>query len=179
VNRDADEVKIWDLASGKPLCILKGHEAQFNRMVFSPDSQLLATTLNLGHSNHIWNVTTGRSLATLTHKNDSMAFSPDSKRFAWVDGKSSVKVSEIGSGKEVTLFFDSAPVWCLAFSPDGERLATALDANIKLWDARNGHELLSLSGDDHNARHLLFSADGRQLVSVTSVALKIGFSDSK
>jgi WD40 repeat protein len=53
----------------------------------------------------------------------------------------------------------------LVFSPDGKRIATSdLNAgSIKLWDAANGRELLTLKPNP-GRRTLAFSPDGHHLV---------------
>jgi WD40 repeat protein len=54
---------------------------------------------------------------------------------------------------------------CLAFSPDGRRLAAAQEAAITLWNATSGQELLSLRDHARDLIRLAFSADGQRLLS--------------
>ena len=61
-------------------------------------------------------------------------------------------------------------VSCVAFSPDGRRLAAAnggvrIPGEIRLWDAADGRELLCLPAHAAPVRGLSFSPDGRQLAS--------------
>ena len=61
-------------------------------------------------------------------------------------------------------------VSCVAFSPDGRRLASAnggvcTPGEIKLWDTANGRELLGLPAHATPVWGLAFSPDGRQLAS--------------
>ena len=74
------------------------------------------------------------------------------------------------SGKEViTLDGHSDVVRCIAFSPDGRRLASGcLDHTIKLWDVRTGHELITLRDHTDAVIALAFSPDGELLVSGSS-----------
>jgi WD40 repeat protein len=54
----------------------------------------------------------------------------------------------------------------VAFSPDGERLATASkDRTVKIWDLGNGHEILTYTGHADFVNALAFSPDGKQIAS--------------
>jgi tetratricopeptide (TPR) repeat protein len=56
----------------------------------------------------------------------------------------------------------------LAFSPDGERLATSSeDQTVKVWDATTGHEALVLRHHPDGVSSVAFSPDGRRLISFT------------
>jgi WD40 repeat protein/tetratricopeptide (TPR) repeat protein len=65
-----------------------------------------------------------------------------------------------------TLTGHSIDVVCLAFSPDGRRLATgSYDRTVKLWDVQTGQEVFTLIGHTSGVVSLAFSPDGRRLVS--------------
>jgi WD40 repeat protein len=56
----------------------------------------------------------------------------------------------------------------IAWSPDGERLATASgDGTVRIWDADRGSELAVLRGHDDWVRAVMWSPDGRRLVTAS------------
>ncbi|MBI4604582.1 MAG: WD40 repeat domain-containing protein [Planctomycetes bacterium] len=59
-----------------------------------------------------------------------------------------------------------ADVYCVRYSPDGTKIATAsFDRTIRIWDAASGKEVAGLAGHQGKVLSLAFSPDGRQLLS--------------
>src|SRR5207249_9586993 len=56
-----------------------------------------------------------------------------------------------------------APIWTLAFSPDGKVLAAGSYRQVQLWDASARTHLRTLSGPVGPVRCLAWSADGKHL----------------
>ena len=66
-------------------------------------------------------------------------------------------------------------VYSVAFSPDGETLATASDdSTLKLWNVDSQQELLSVRRLGGALRGLTFSPDGRLLVGGNSSTVQTG-----
>lgn len=96
----------------------------------------------------------------------ALTLSNDGTRIAFCRGKD-VAVLDAVTGKEVlTLPAQNREVTCVAFSPDGARLACGgLDSVTRLWDAASGAEIMSLRGHRSMVTSLAFAPHGEVLVS--------------
>jgi WD40 repeat protein len=80
----------------------------------------------------------------------------------WSDG--TIKVWDTTTGQQtLTLKGHTAWISSVAFSPDGNLLATAsLDGTVKVWDAATDQEALTLQGHADAVLSVAFSPDGRR-----------------
>jgi WD40 repeat protein len=128
----------------------------------------------------IWEVKTGREVLRLRehpHEVRGVAFHPDGKRLAAVCTNQTVVVWDLATGKVVWRRDEttadrmppygdwSTPIW-IAFSPDGERLATGRnDGTVSVWETRAYQEVFRLKSHFMPVRGVAFSPDGRRLAS--------------
>jgi len=78
-----------------------------------------------------------------------------------------VESTKIKDDREIrTLSGHSNPVWSVAFSPDGSKLASGSDdKTIKIWSVSDGSEIRTLSGHSSFVHSVAFSPDGTKLAS--------------
>jgi serine/threonine protein kinase len=177
-DRPAPELKVWDAQTGQELrkFTLNGDA---NYMFFSPDGQRLASGSDGEHKVRVWDTQTGQELFTLKGGGRRVVFSQDGKRLASSSEGSSepgreVRQWDARTGQELPTLKGGprSNFWPnLAFSPDGQRLASndSGDRTVKVWDTQTGQQLLSLK-HTINAGTLAFSPDGKRLLSASGFA---------
>jgi dipeptidyl aminopeptidase/acylaminoacyl peptidase len=161
---DDQTVKIWDSATGKELFARKGHFGNVNRVAFSPDGQRLASGSE-DNTVKIWDSASGKELFSLkghAHEVFGVAFSPDGQRLASGSWDQTVKIWDSATGKELFTLKHHADrfvtggimdrVNCVAFAPDGRRLASGSAGTVTIWetsvppeeqDRRAAHQLVA------------------------------------
>jgi WD40 repeat protein/DNA-binding SARP family transcriptional activator len=140
--------KVWDMANGRELFALAGHEGVTDGLAFSPDGRRLATGDSTGIVK-IWDAATGQELATLQHGGwvHGLAFSPDGRQLAAAGADGRLVVWDTESGATVLSLPTSSGLYDVAYMPDGERLVSVhQDGTTMLWDATSGRPLLTLAG---------------------------------
>jgi WD40 repeat protein len=76
------------------------------------------------------------------------------------------QTASLPAGAIARLRTGSNPFLCLAFSPDGKRLASGgYEKTIQIWDPASGKEIRKWTGPEGNIASLAFSPDGRLLAS--------------
>jgi eukaryotic-like serine/threonine-protein kinase len=163
--------RIWDVATGEELLVLKGHTKWINAVAFSPDGKRLATASG-DKTAKLWDAETGQEITTLIGHQarvNAVVFAPDGMRLFTASDDSLVKVWDTTSGREIASYSGHGRrVRSLAISPDGKRLATASEAGVKAWDAITGQEIVSLEGLGDYVNSVTFSPDGKLLAMASS-----------
>jgi len=182
-------IEIWDWNKGELLRVLEGssrilmpNSGDFGSgrvMMFLNDGKKLVAprtgvTERGAFIMSVWNVETGKEIATLpedphsvehTSTIFSVALSPDGTTLASASWDHSVRLWNLATGRRTDVLQGHLnEVWAVAFSPDGKWVASgAKDGGVNLWPIHAEKE------DDWIAgawRILEFSPDGRQLAAV-------------
>ena len=167
------EVKLWDAETGQEIRTFVVPTAAVFGVAFSPDSRWLASGCADGIV-RIWDTRDPASKARELEGHIGHGGTrgvPSGRptclgRWYWMSESGEVKIWDLSTGRVLDLRGHTGPVWGLACSPDGRRLATGSDdRTIKLWDTTTGEEVFTLRGHTAGVICVAFSPDGRRIAS--------------
>jgi eukaryotic-like serine/threonine-protein kinase len=157
---------VWDLAHGKQI---PGISAKVNGEAwdFSPDERYLAWA----ESNQaivVWDLQQGQESRRLDAGawGGYLAYSPDGRQLALgVSTPPQARIFDLASGAAVRTLPHPGDVRDVAWSADGQRLATASGSRVFVWNLVSGDPPLELTGHRHGAEWVRFSHAGDLLAS--------------
>jgi WD40 repeat protein len=142
------KICLWRVVDGKQVLTLQGHTGWIWAVTFSPDGKTLASC---SHDSliRLWDV-------------QSLDFEQSNpENLDTVGDSSHLPVTCLK-----TLRGHLNRVWTIAFSPDGQMLASGSDdQTIRLWNARDGNCLKVLQGHTSGVTSVRFSPNGQTLAS--------------
>jgi hypothetical protein len=161
-------VKLWTLPEGKEHLTLRGHTGPVWCVAYHPDGDLLAST-GVDRTVRLWDAGTGKEMRALrghTAGVIGLAFSPDGRSLASAGQDRTVRLWDTATGRETLVLAGPDAFWCVAFSPDGARLAGCAGDQVILWDLHTGQEVQVLRGPlTQRFFTVAFSPDGRRLAA--------------
>jgi COMPASS component SWD3 len=147
--------KIWDAESGAHFDTLVGHMAGVSCLAWAPDSDTLATGSD-DKAIRLWDRVTSDPAHACGHGTRSRA-------------STETRGGRTGKGP---LLGHHNYVYCLAFSPKGNILASgSYDEAVFLWDVRAGRLMRSLPAHSDPVSGIDFCRDGTLVVSCSTDGL--------
>jgi WD40 repeat protein len=159
-------VRIWDYATAKAGQALVGHTAALNMVLWSPDSQRVATA-GLDRKVRLWQAATGACLRVLP-ATGRLAWSPEGRRIAQCDGKLiQVWDAEANAPPRQAGRVADEDFTAVAWSADGKTLAAGSSrGRILLFHAETGAQVRSLAdAHEETVYTLTWLPDGTTLAS--------------
>jgi WD40 repeat protein len=188
--------RLWDIATGAETARLmwpklKDGAVEFERVGdasvarFHPDGRTLVTAgrgsqISNGDPLHpaIWGADRGQFISSLRREDSNsamddgrgpteLAVSADGQRLAIAYYDGLVRLLSSSGTPLKALRGHTKPVHALAFTPDGRRLVSASDdGTARVWDTRIGEEADFARGRWPEAKHVVYSPDGRTVAAV-------------
>jgi WD40 repeat protein/serine/threonine protein kinase len=188
-----EEVRLWNVATGRCLRTLEVHAGWMSSMAFSPDGRFALSgtyALNVSVDKEaplvlrLWDVSTGQCLRTF-EGHAPLALSPDGryalsgageKKVDCVFYLSRLRLWDLATGQCLRTFQGheeheeyEGTVHSVAFSPDGRFILAGSGANtLRLWDVSTGQCLRAFEGHEKEINSIAFSPDGRFALSGSS-----------
>ena len=177
-------IRVWDAGTGELIYEFNEHTEPIWKMDFSPDSKWLLS-VSLDGTGLLRNLRpSDQEPFTFRQQGASIYtanFSPDDSNngYTFVTGGSNKNIqlwnTNINNNNELapdnlTLEGHDDSVWILAFSKDGQNLASgSLDGTVRLWDMDLLRERLKLTGHTGGIKALTYTEDNRILACGTGL----------
>jgi WD40 repeat protein len=162
----AAAIHLWDVARGRELRQIPGHQRRINALSFSPDGRSLSSTGG-DPLIRLWNTATGReAFQHLGHQSAvrALAISPVDGTIFTGGHDGTVRRWDTATGREIWAIAPlTGPVRSLAVAPDGKTmLVGAWFGDLAQWSVAERREIRRFSGTGA-AEHAIYSPDGKSL----------------
>jgi WD40 repeat protein len=134
---------LWTKSRGQHVRELTGHTGPLSDLAWSPDNRLLASRSFDGVLK-VWDVRTGKELATIEDVKALGSFTPDGRRVL-VSKEDGIYTFDFATRQSIAFAKDGGLV--IGLLADGQTVtSTHKDFALKLWDLSTGREKFELPG---------------------------------
>jgi WD40 repeat protein len=176
-------VRLWDVASGRLIRALIGHNSYVYGLDWSPDGQTLASAGAFDATVRLWNVKTGRPLRVLRGHPTYLVqvkWAPSGRTILGAGGDSGgLSHWDVVTGKKLGTVELGKPVLGLSWRPDGAGAAVVSQGlALQLWDAAKNKVLRMLGAGTDGFQAVAWSPDGKTLAASTAKDTRLYDGDS-
>jgi WD40 repeat protein len=159
--------RVWNARTGKHIADLAGDAADFNTVFISPDSRRIVTLSGDGLA-FVWDARSATKLAQFSapRTRRDILSSADGNHIVSVGSTPQTVIFETGAWRVKNSIGGAAPTIATAFSPDSQRLITAVGAVATVWEVASGQKLAELRGHTADIDDARFSPDGTMILTV-------------
>ncbi len=162
--------ELLEFETGNRVAALECPEGMPWTPIFSNDGRHAAAICN-DNTLRIWEATTGRATLQIPGPANTrwqgIGFNPTGSRVLGAFEDNSQIVWDVDNGGQIGVLRADAEASGAAFSPDGVRLATFHENDVRLWDLNAGRALAVLHGHTGTISASAFSPDGRTIVTAS------------
>lgn len=155
-------LRLWDPNTGKTLRTLEGHDKQIASLSWSRDGRFLASASHDG-TVRLWGSAEGDMPRILKHQKEvhGLAWAPDGTTLATACNDGMIRVWDTTTVKVMKEI--RSPATALVWSPDGSILGSAETWNMRLYKAKTGELVRTLTRPDCLILGASWSPDGKRL----------------
>lgn len=165
VGKERARVMMVDVAEFEAWKVLDGLDGPARALAASPDGQKVYLVAERDPRLYVWQPSNRTPLEKHEHESEVLAFvlSPDGKRMATAVASGRVRVfSTQPVERQLQVDYVGTPA-CLAFSPDGTRLACGGAGGVRLWNVATGRPAGGFAPVGGPATCLAFTPSGDRL----------------
>jgi WD40 repeat protein len=164
-------ITVWDTESAKPVHRMAINGAGSRRLSFGPDGKTLAI---VGREIELWDTARWEARVRVQGRTGwwpvgtAVAFSPDGKRLAILAADGTVDLRDGTTGERIALVQGHAPGHTLRFADNDRAVVLGGGEHVFCaWEAPSGKLLTPRPGHLAPVHQVDFTADGKQLLSVS------------
>jgi WD40 repeat protein len=172
-----NSVRVWDVATGKELKAMRGHDGEVHAVVWSNDDSKLFSGGTDGQV-RVWDAKTGAAVTSFrAHAKmiNALSLSADGRRLATASRDCTASVWDAATGALVNAIPADGTgsgnvryggATSVALNADGTRLLTSgEDQKTRIWEVESAKQLAVLNGHTRMVTALALSTDGTRVLT--------------